>query len=63
MRFVVLIDLMSTMIQPVTIAYIVYLIVWVVLEPGLIPVTSFVLLGAIYGLQAIIFILHAISCC
>jgi chitin synthase len=58
MRFIVFIDLMSTVIQPVTIAYIVYLIVWIVLEPSVIPYTAFILLGAIYGLQGIIFILR-----
>jgi chitin synthase len=58
MRFVVLIDLMSTVIQPVTVAYIVYLIVWLILDTSQIPITAFILLGAIYGLQAIIFILR-----
>ncbi|KAL7785983.1 glycosyltransferase family 2 protein [Trichoderma ceciliae] len=58
MRFVVFIDLLSTVVQPVTIAYIVYLIVRVVQNPGVVPVTAFILLGAIYGLQAIIFILR-----
>ncbi|EEA28731.1 hypothetical protein TMatcc_002918 [Talaromyces marneffei ATCC 18224] len=58
MRFVVLIDLMSTIIQPVTVAYIVYLIVWLILDTSKIPITAFILLGAIYGLQAIIFILR-----
>ncbi|KAK4194077.1 family 2 putative glycosyltransferase [Triangularia verruculosa] len=58
MRFIVFIDLMSTIVQPVTIAYIVYLIVMVTQKATVIPVTAFVLLGAIYGLQAIIFILR-----
>ncbi|KAK0641562.1 chitin synthase-like protein [Cercophora newfieldiana] len=58
MRFIVFIDLMSTIVQPVTIAYIVYLIVLVVQKATVVPVTAFVLLGAIYGLQAIIFILR-----
>jgi chitin synthase len=58
MRFVVLIDLMSTVIQPVTVAYIVYLIVWIIIDTSQIPITAFILLGAIYGLQAIIFILR-----
>ncbi|KAL4780367.1 chitin synthase ChsE [Aspergillus varians] len=58
MRFVVFIDLISTVIMPVTIAYIVYLIVWLVRDAGTIPWTSFLLLAAIYGLQAFIFILH-----
>ncbi|KAL3468897.1 chitin synthase-domain-containing protein [Aspergillus californicus] len=58
MRFVVFIDLISTVIMPVTIAYIVYLIVWLARDSSTIPWTSFLLLAAIYGLQAIIFILH-----
>ncbi|KAI1201372.1 chitin synthase [Nemania serpens] len=58
MRFVVFIDLLSTVVQPVTIAYIVYLLVLVGTQATIVPVTSFILLGAIYGLQAIIFILR-----
>jgi chitin synthase len=58
MRFIVFIDLLSTLVQPVTLAYIIYLIVQVVINPSLVPVTAFILLGAIYGLQAIIFILR-----
>jgi chitin synthase len=58
MRFIVFIDLLSTIIQPVTVAYIVYLIVLLALKTGIIPVTAFILLGAIYGLQGIIFIIR-----
>jgi chitin synthase len=58
MRFIVFIDLLSTIVQPVTVAYIVYLIVLVIRDTTVIPVTAFILLGAIYGLQAIIFILR-----
>jgi len=58
MRFIVFIDLLSTLIQPVTLAYIVYLIVTVIRTPNVVPITAFILLGAIYGLQAIIFILR-----
>lgn len=58
MRFVVFVDLLSTVVQPVTIAYIVYLIVLVSTSSSVIPLTAFVMLGAIYGLQAIIFILR-----
>ncbi|KAK7997889.1 hypothetical protein PG989_005929 [Apiospora arundinis] len=58
MRFIVFVDLLSTVVQPVTIAYIVYLIVLVTTKATVIPVTAFVMLGAIYGLQAIIFILR-----
>lgn len=58
MRFIVFVDLLSTIIQPVTVAYIIYLIVWIVQSPDLIPWTSFILLGVIYGLQALIFIVR-----
>ncbi|KAL5330105.1 hypothetical protein ACEPPN_003629 [Leptodophora sp. 'Broadleaf-Isolate-01'] len=58
MRFIVFIDLLSTIVQPVTVAYIVYLIVLVIRSPSTVPIIAFILLGVIYGLQAIIFILH-----
>ncbi|MCJ1389692.1 hypothetical protein MMC18_002549 [Xylographa bjoerkii] len=58
MRFVVFLDLLSTIVQPVTVAYIVYLVVLVALNSSVVPLTAFILLGAIYGLQAIIFILR-----
>ncbi|KAL4401910.1 chitin synthase [Malassezia pachydermatis] len=58
MRFIVMIDLLSTIIAPVTIGYLVYLVIVVAVDGGTIPLTSIVLLCAIYGLQAIIFILH-----
>ncbi|KAK5121689.1 hypothetical protein LTR85_004861 [Meristemomyces frigidus] len=55
MRFVVFLDLLSTIVQPVIVGYIVYLIVVVIEHPSTVPITAFILLGAIYGLQAIIF--------
>ncbi|TQS39316.1 hypothetical protein Golomagni_00160 [Golovinomyces magnicellulatus] len=59
MRFIVFLDLLSTLVQPVTLAYIVYLIFLIAWgSSSIIPLTAFILLGAIYGLQAIIFILH-----
>lgn len=58
MRFVVFLDLLSTIVQPVTVAYIVYLIVLLCIKSSVVPLTAFILLGAIYGLQAIIFILR-----
>ena len=58
MRFVVFLDLLSTIVQPVIIAYIAYLIVLVAEHTTEIPITAFILLGAIYGLQGIIFILR-----
>ena len=58
MRFIVFVDLLSTIIQPVTVAYIVYLIVWLVTDTSVLPWTAFVLLAVIYGLQALIFIVR-----
>ena len=58
MRAIVLIDLLSTLIQTVTVAYIVYLIYMVAGEGQAIPTTALIMLAAIYGLQAIIFLLH-----
>ncbi|KAH0831304.1 glycosyltransferase family 2 protein [Lanmaoa asiatica] len=58
MRFIVMMDLVSTLIQPVTVAYIVYLIVSVVGEGSTIPIISLVMIGAVYGLQALVFILR-----
>jgi len=58
MRFVVFLDLLSTLVQPVIVGYIAYLIYLVIRNPSLVPVTAFILIGAIYGLQAIIFILR-----
>jgi len=58
MRFIVFLDLLSTIVQPVTVAYVVYLIVLIGLNSNVVPLTAFILLGAIYGLQAIIFVLR-----
>jgi chitin synthase len=58
MRFVVFLDLLSTIVAPVTVAYIAYLIVLIAIGSNVVPLTAFILLGAIYGLQAIIFILR-----
>ena len=58
MRFVVFLDLLSTIVQPTVVAYIAYLIVLVSINSSVVPLMAFVLLGAIYGLQAIIFILR-----
>lgn len=58
MRFIVMVDFISTVASPVTMIYIVYLIVEVILRPKSVPIMAFIILGAIYGLQAIIFILR-----
>lgn len=57
MRFVVFIDLFGTIILPATCAYLVYLIYKVAARDGAFPMISVIMLAAVYGLQAIIFIL------
>ncbi|CAG8672634.1 21629_t:CDS:2, partial [Dentiscutata erythropus] len=58
MRFIVMIDLFATLIMPATVCYLGYLIVQVIREPTSIPILSLALLAAVYGLQAVIFILR-----
>ena len=58
MRFVVFLDLLSTIVQPVIVGYIVYLVVRIIQNPDSVPITALILLGAIYGLQGIIFIVR-----
>jgi len=58
MRFVVMIDLVSTIIQPITVGYIVYLVYLVVGQHKQIPTVSLVLIAAVYGLQALVFVLR-----
>eukprot|EP00835_Amoeboradix_gromovi_P001258 NODE_54_length_26799_cov_0.554794.p6 type:complete len:349 gc:universal NODE_54_length_26799_cov_0.554794:17473-16427(-) len=62
MRFIVFIDLISTVVGPIGVVYLMYLISRIIYDyvfgtPGLFPVISFILLAAIYGLQALIFII------
>ncbi|BFZ60528.1 hypothetical protein YB2330_001564 [Saitoella coloradoensis] len=56
MRFVVIIDLFGTIILPATFAYIVYLIYVVSSGAGAFPLISIIMIAAVYGLQAIVFI-------
>jgi chitin synthase len=56
MRFVVFIDLFGTIILPATFAYLVYLIVSVASGSGQFPLISIIMIAAVYGLQAIIFL-------
>ncbi|PPQ71372.1 hypothetical protein CVT26_006274 [Gymnopilus dilepis] len=58
MRFVVMMDLVSTLIQPVTVAYIVYLIYLVAGEGKNIPTLSLIMIAAVYGVQALVFIMR-----
>ena len=57
MRFVVFIDLFGTIILPATCAYLGYLIYRVATNSGQFPLISIVMIAAVYGLQAIIFII------
>lgn len=57
MRFVVFIDLSGTLILPATCIYLIYLIVRLATNTGQFPLISLVMIAAVYGLQALIFIL------
>jgi chitin synthase len=57
MRFVVFIDLCGTIILPATCAYLGYLIYRVATNSGPFPLVSIIMLAAVYGLQAIIFLI------
>ena len=57
MRFVVFIDLFGTIILPATCAYLGYLMYRVATHSGAFPLISLVMIAAVYGLQALIFIL------
>ena len=58
MRFVVFIDLFGTIILPATCGYLGYLIYRVATHSGQFPLISIILIAAVYGLQAVIFILR-----
>ncbi|KAJ4398333.1 hypothetical protein N0V85_006311 [Neurospora sp. IMI 360204] len=57
MRIVVFIDLFGTIILPATCVYIVYLIYTAASHSGQFPMLSIIMIAAVYGLQALIFIL------
>lgn len=57
MRFVVFLDLFGTVILPATCVYLAYLIYTVATKTGPFPLISIIMLGAVYGLQAIIFVI------
>ncbi|KAI8579523.1 hypothetical protein K450DRAFT_241387 [Umbelopsis ramanniana AG] len=58
MRFVVFIDLISTLVMPATVGYMAYLIYELATSPNGVPVWSIVTIAAVYGLQAFIFIIN-----
>ena len=57
MRFIVLIDLLGTLILPASVVYLVYLIIVVATHLQPLPIVAVAILAAVYGLQALIFIL------
>ena len=57
MRFVVIVDLLGTVILPACCVYLVYLVYLLASHSGPIPYISIGILAGVYGLQAIIFIL------
>ncbi|KAI9233630.1 MAG: chitin synthase-domain-containing protein [Podila humilis] len=58
MRFIVMIDLFATLIMPVTVVYIGYLIYSIASNAAAVPKLALIMMGAVYGLQAVIFILR-----
>jgi len=58
MRFIVMLDLVSTVLQPVVVIYLGYIVYLLASHSDIVPITSLLLLAAIYGLQAVIFILR-----
>ncbi|KAK9761176.1 hypothetical protein K7432_014102 [Basidiobolus ranarum] len=57
MRFVVFIDLLSTIIMPVQCFYLGYLLYKVIVDPSSFPVISIIMLAAVYGFQIFIFLI------
>ncbi|CAL1699920.1 unnamed protein product [Somion occarium] len=57
MRFFVFIDLLGTLILPSTVVYLIYLVVVVSLHKAAFPLISIIMLAAVYGLQAFIFLI------
>lgn len=58
MRFVVMLDLFSTLVQPAIVGYLVYLIYTLATSTSGVPVMSIITIAGVYGLQAVIFLLH-----
>ncbi|KAH7916607.1 glycosyltransferase family 2 protein [Hygrophoropsis aurantiaca] len=57
MRFFVYIDLIGTIILPATVVYLLYLIIVVATGNAPFPLISIIMIAAVYGLQALIFII------
>ncbi|KAG0207645.1 hypothetical protein BGX28_001163 [Mortierella sp. GBA30] len=57
MRFIVFVDLLGTLILPASFVYLVYLIIVVATGTQPLPLVALIMLAAVYGLQALVFIL------
>ncbi|KAH7009025.1 chitin synthase-like protein [Ilyonectria destructans] len=57
MHFVVVVDLITTVIQPVALAYIIYLIVQIITKPSILPIMAIVILAIVYGIQVVAFVI------
>ncbi|KAJ1872108.1 hypothetical protein LPJ55_003347 [Coemansia sp. RSA 990] len=57
MRFIVFIDLLSTIVMPATVVYLGYLIYQLAVSTSDTPLVSVYLLAAVYGLQALLFVI------
>ncbi|KAG0173895.1 hypothetical protein DFQ30_006726 [Apophysomyces sp. BC1015] len=58
MRFVVMLDLLSTLVMPAVVCYLGYLVYQLCTNTSQVPLMSIITLAGVYGLQAIIFILR-----
>lgn len=58
MRFVVMLDLLSTLVMPAVVCYLIYLIYQLSTSTSQVPLISMITLAGVYGLQAIIFIMR-----
>lgn len=58
MHFVVVVDLITTVVQPVAVAYIVYLVVQLVKNPSTLPIMAIVILAIVYGIQVVAFLIR-----
>ncbi|KAI9266039.1 chitin synthase-domain-containing protein [Sporodiniella umbellata] len=58
MRFVVMLDLLSTLVQPAIVGYLVFLIYSLATSTSGVPVMSIITIAGVYGLQAAIFLLR-----
>lgn len=58
MRFVVMLDLLSTLVMPAVVCYLGYLVYQLCTNTNQVPLMSIITLAGVYGLQAVIFILR-----